>query len=203
MACKKTKPKPRNGKKQLAKSWRDLEGPIRPRETGAGRPTLTTWRTPIQEYVFAANDIAEQAYHMPHDWVPGSDLYLHVHWSHTGTNISGQLVMNFAWTYAKGHQQSVFPAATTFVMTLSSTNITTYPQYQHNISEFQFSASSPTATQIDTDNLQVDGLIIGQFKPTTIPTVTGGSFFVHYIDIHYESTNDGTQLKSPPFDGRA
>lgn len=122
--------------------WRDLEGPIRPRETGVGRPTLATWRTPIKEYVFAAGDIAEFEFHWPHDYVDGSDVYVHVHWSHSGTNISGAILWDFIYTFAKGHQQAVFPAATTLSMSLPSTSITTYPQYQHNISEFQLSSSA-------------------------------------------------------------
>lgn len=41
--------------------------------------------------------------------------------------------------------------------------------------------------------------MIGQIASTTVPTVTGGSFFIHYVDIHYQSTNLGTKQKSPDF----
>lgn len=180
--------------------WRDLEGPIRPRDTGVGKPTLSVWRTPIREYSFAANDIVELTFHIPHDWAVGTDLYIHTHWSHTGTTIANSLVLNYIWTYAKGHNQAVFPAVKTLDHTIATPNIATYPQYQHIISETQLSASSPSATQLDTDNIEVDGLIIAQVTPTAIPTLGGGGLlFIHYVDIHYQSTSIGTRQKAPNF----
>ncbi len=179
--------------------WRDLEGPIRPRSGGAGKPTLTTYRAPLEEYAFVANDVVDLTFHWPHDWVPGTDIYLHIHWSHTGTNVTGSLVVDYSWSFAKGHNQESFPAPSTFTQTFTGLNITDYPQYQHNIGESQFSAAVPSGGQVDADSLEADGLMFIQAKPTTIPTVTGGSFFIHYVDIHYQSSNLGTKGKAPPF----
>jgi hypothetical protein len=179
--------------------WRDLEGPIRPKDTGVGKPTLSTYRAPIRAFSFIANDIVDLEFHWPHDWVPGTDVYIHTHWSHTGTNITGSLVLEYSWSFAKGHNQSVFPAATTLTHTVGSLSLAGYPQYQHIISETQLSAATPAAGQIDTDNLEVDGLLLMSLTPTTIPTITAGSLFIHYVDIHYQSSNIGTKQKSPNF----
>lgn len=180
--------------------WRDLEGPIHPKETGAGKPTYAAFRGNIKGYWFAANDVVDLMYHWPHDWLPGSDVHMHLHWSHNGTSISGSIVVDHRWSMVKGHNQGVFPAETTFTQTISTPDVATYPQYQHVISEAQMSAASPAAGQIDTDNLEPDALLLISLTPTTIPTIGGGgNFFIHYADIHYQSTNIGTKAKAPNF----
>jgi hypothetical protein len=179
--------------------WRDLEGLILPRETGAGHPTYATFRGNIKGYYFSANDVTDLVYHMPHDWVPGSDVFMHVHWSHNGTAISGSLVIEYRWTYAKGHNQATYPAETTFTQTISTPDVATYPQYGTPISEVQFSKSVPSAGEVDTDLLEPDGLLKISMKTPTIPTITGGSLFIHYVDLHYQTSNIGTKQKAPNF----
>ena len=181
--------------------WNDLKGEILPKELGAGKPTWTTFRGNVKGWKFDANDVVDLIFHLEHDYVPGSDIHIHAHWSHNGTNISGSLVLSYRWTYAKGHNQSgvTYPAETTFTQTIPSIDLATYAQYSHPISEMQFSDSSPSAGQIDTDILEPDGLLKISLTPTTIPTVTGGSLFIDFVDIHYQSTGIGTKQKAPDF----
>lgn len=183
-------------------TWRDLEGPIFPKGAGAGQPTFdelfvgSAYQVPF----FQANDIASLCFHMPHDWLLGSDLYLHAHWCHNGTAISGSLVLEYQVSFAKGHNQENFSAPITITQTISTPNIATVPRYRHRIEEFQLSAASPSATQLDSDALEVDGLILVSIKPTTIPTITGGTPnqpAILFVDIHYQSSNIGTCNKSP------
>lgn len=182
-------------------TWRDLKGEILPKETGAGKPTWTTFRGNIKGWAFAANDVVDLIFHWPHTHVPGTDIHIHAHWSHNGTAISGSMVLSYRWTWAKGHNQSgvTYPAETTFTQTVSTPDVATYAQYSHPISEIQFSDSSPSSGQIDTDVLEPDGLLKISLTPTTIPTVTGGSFFIDFVDIHYQSTGIGTKQKAPDF----
>lgn len=182
--------------------WRDLEGFILPREAGVGSPTLLVFRGgAVREYAFAANDQIDCRFHIPHDYVPDSDLFLHVHWGHNGTNISGSLVVNFAATYAKGHNQADFSAEIAPILSVSTPNIATVPQYRHRIDEIQLSAVSPSATQLDSNDIEVDGLILLNVKTATIPSITGGAAkpFIFYVDLHYQSTGLGTKAKSPDF----
>lgn len=179
--------------------WRDLEGLIQPKTSGAGSPTWTTFRGNIKEWKFVANDIVDLKYHMPHDWVPGTDIYIHLHWCHNGTAISGSIVFDYRWTYQKGHNQGTYPSDVTFTQTISTPNVATYPRYAPIISEVQFSKAVPSANEIDTDILEADGLIKISGKASTVPTVTGGDFFIEYIDIHYQSSNIGTKNKAPAF----
>ena len=186
--------------------WADLIGDITPKTSGAGAPTLAAFRGGnVRAFFYSANDDADCIFHVPHDYVPGSDMFLHLHWAHNGTAISGSLVVNFYVTYAKGHNQSSngeFIAEITVPITVSTPNIATIPQYRHRVDEVQLSAASPTANQLDSDIIEPDALIIIHMNTDTIPTITGGTtnepaFFT--IDLHYQSTGIGTKQKSPDF----
>lgn len=84
-------------------TWRDLEGPIVASTTGANRPTLTSYIGNGEDYAFDAGDkYSLIKLHIPHDWA-GEDMFIHTHWSHNGSNISGSLVIDYYITYAKGH----------------------------------------------------------------------------------------------------
>ena len=179
--------------------WRDLEGIIKEPPVGAGSPSLTAFRGNIKGMAFTTNDTYDLVYHMPHDYVPGSDLHIHVHWAHNDTAISGDLVLTYYITYAKGHNQAVYPAEITITQTIATTDVTTTPRWGHRLNEVQLSAASPSASQIDTDDLEPDGFIKAHFVLTTLPTLSGGSgkIFVDHIDIHYQSSNVGTKQKDP------
>jgi hypothetical protein len=183
--------------------WKDLLGSVIPKTTGVGSPTLTAFRGGnVRAYSFAAGEDYDGAFHIPHDWAPGTDLYWHVHWLHNGTAISGNLVLNWYFTYAKGHNQANYPAEINVTQTISTPDIATVPQYRHRIDEFQLSAASPSASQLDTDDIEVDGIIQFHMDATTIPTITGGTPnkpFIFYIDLHYQSTNMPTKQKAPNF----
>lgn len=179
--------------------WRDLEGPIVPKVTGAGHATWTVWSGNISEWAFALNDVCDSKFHWPHDWVPGTDVFLHVHWSHNGTAIAGTLTVISNYVWGKGHHQQVYDAEKTILVTEVVTNIAGHPALETFITEVQLSSSSPSAAQIDTAQLEPDGLLKLHSKVTSIPTVTGGALFIEYIDIHYQSSNVGTKQKAPNF----
>ncbi len=186
--------------------WRDLIGDITPKTSGAGAPTLAAFRGgQARGFFYSAGDDGDCTFHVPHDYVPGSDLYLHLHWAHNGTAISGNLVVNYYITYAKGHNQTSngeFAAEVNRTLTVSTPDIATIPRYRHRVDETQISAASPAASQIDSDIIETDGLIIVHYDVTTIPTITGGSTnepVLFTLDIHYQSTNIGTKAKAPDF----
>lgn len=183
--------------------WKDMLGRLNARNTGATAPSFTAFRGgAVDQYAFSVNDEVQVEFHIPHDYKPGSDLYLHVHWAHNGTAISGNMVWTYYATYAKGHNQANFPAEVTGTITYATTNIATTPQYRHRIDEIQLSASSPSASQLDTDDLEVDGLILLNITATTIPTITGGTPnepFLLMADLHYQANYFGTKNKAPSF----
>jgi hypothetical protein len=178
--------------------WRDITGEIT-NAGGANKPTSTTYRGGIDQFLFSAGDESIIRYHIPHDYVPGTDIHLHVHWSHISAIVTGGTVTFTAESiYAKGHNQAAFsaPVTGTFVGTASTT------QYQHIISETQYSASTPAGLQIDTDDLEPDGVILVRLEMTTNNITSSGAVpdvFIHEVDVHYQSTNLGTKQKAPDF----
>lgn len=179
--------------------WRDLLGVIRTRGVGATDPNDATYRGNIKGYQFSVNDEAWIEYHIPHDYVSGTDIHLHFHWSHNSAIVTGG---NVTWgadvTYAKGHNQTAFvaPVNPTIVGNVSTV------QYQHIITEVQISALTPSASQIDTDNLEPDGVILVRVYLSANNITSSGAVpdpFLHYADIHYQSTNMATKDKAPDF----
>lgn len=185
--------------------YRDLEGMVLPRETGPGNPSLSVFRGGnVREYAFAANDAIDCRFHVPHDYLAGSDLFLHIHWGHNGTAISGNLVVTGAATYSKGHNQAAFPAEVAPVISVATPNIATIPRWQHRIDEIQFSVAGGSATKLNTTDIEPDGLILLNLRTTTIPSISGGSPnqpYIFMVDLHYQSTGIGTKNKAPNFYG--
>jgi hypothetical protein len=180
--------------------WRTLTSAIDPKATGSGSPARTLYRGTIYGYAFGVGDLADfDGFHIPHDYLPGSDIFVNVHWSHNGTAISGTAVFEVTMTYAKGHNQANFPAEVTQTITVATPNIATVPQYRHRVDEVQASQAGGSATLHNTTDLEVDGLMFGYVKLVTLPTITGGDLFIHTVDIHYQSTNMATKQKSPNF----
>lgn len=183
--------------------WADIIGDVRPKTTGGGSPALETFiGGQTAAYCFLANDVIDFAWHIPHDYVPGTDLYVHIHWAHNGTNISGSFVVDVYSTYAKGHNQANFAAEKNVTITVPTPDLTTVPQYRHRIDEVQLSSNGGSATLLDSSLIEVDGLIICRMKATTIPTITGGSTkpFILFADLHYQTTGVmGTKQKAPSF----
>lgn len=181
--------------------WRDLEATEFVDPSGADAPQFSPLMPNIRGYSYQNADKLDMRFHIPHDWVPGTDLFIHHHWSHNGTAISGNAVINSWATFAK-RTTGVFPAAKNQTMTYATVNIATTPQYIHRVDEVQLSSIGGSATLLDTAGIEVDGLILVGVIFTTIPTITGGTPnepFLFRTDIHYQSTNIGTKAKAAPF----
>lgn len=180
----------------------DLLGEVFQRNTGASKPTRAAWKGGTFGFQFGAGKNEEFEFHIPHDYVPGSEIFLHIHWGHNGTLVTGgTITFDYELTYAKGHGQGVF--GTNAISTIVSATATT-PQYSHDLSEAQVSVSGGSGTQIDTDVLEPDGVIKAAIGVTANNlTVSGGGVpdpFIHYTDIHYQTTGViGTKAKAPDF----
>lgn len=184
--------------------WCDLIGDITPKTTGVGAPTLDAFRGNVRSFRYSVGDDGDCVFHIPHDYAPGTDLFMHVHWAHNGTNISGTLAVNFFVSYAKGHNQASngdFITEKTPILSVGSLSIANTPQYRHRVDEIQISSSTPSASLLDTATIETDGLILVNFDVATIPTITGGGGepFIFTLDIHYQSTGLPTKNKSPDF----
>lgn len=179
--------------------WRDITSRISVRGIGGTDPAYNLYRGGIRQYQFTAADEVFGEYHMPHDWAPGTDVYLHFHWSHIATTVTGgNVIWGAEVTWAKGFDQAPFQVPITFTVQQNASTT----QYQHMIAEGQLTAASPSAGQIDTDNLEVDGVFLMRaYLSANNMTVSGGGVpepFLHFVDMHYQSTNVGTKAKAGP-----
>lgn len=177
--------------------WKDLVGDITIRDTtNPVNPTYNVFRGGLRNYQFTVNDECFLMFHMPHDYVPGTDLHIHAHWSHASTTVtSGSVTWSFEVIYAKGHNQAAFSAPITTSVTQSASTT----QYQHMIAEVQLSAASPSASQLNTSLLEVDGLIEVRCYLSANSMNGTPEPYLKFVDIHYQSTGIPTKNKAPNF----
>lgn len=186
--------------------WNDLLGIPNIRTAGSNDPSWNPYRGTIRQYEFTAGGGMHEmwfSYHIQHDYKIGSDLYLHVHWSQNTVDTGGPdgTPGNVKWyfdvTYAKGHNQAAFstPFTTSIVDTGSPT------QYQHILSEVQLSSSTPSGSQLNTNLLEPDGVIILRLyrDGADVADTINQSVFLHFCDIHYQTDRVNTKNKAPNF----
>ena len=183
--------------------WRDIIGAVNPKASGVGAPTRAVYAgANIADYSFAANDVCDFCFHIPHDYVPGTDLHFHIHWSHNGTSITGNAVFTVYHTYASRTLAgtTIFPAEKTNTVTWATTDIATTPQYAHRVDEIAITSAAGSATKTANTLIEVDGLLVVNLKLTGLPTIGGGGkLFIHTCDIHYQSTNMATKNSAPSY----
>lgn len=175
--------------------WVDLLGEINLDATGGpNRPDWNKYKGNIYQWQMAVDDQVYNNFHIPHDYVPGSDIYVHVHWSANTvvSNTAGAPTFTMEATYAKGHGQMNFSNNVT--VTVSNTYIAAY---RHMISETALSANNGAGGLLRSNDIETDGIIIIRTKLTQNSMVTEP--FIHYVDIHYQSTGIGTKNKAPSF----
>lgn len=172
--------------------WRDILGSIEVRGVGANNPTFATYTgTSLCAFQFSASTMNEVfiVFHVPHDYVPGTDIYIHAHWSNAAAAPNtGDVAWAFDWSYAKGYNQQAFTAPVT-ASVLQNCPAT---RYQHNIAE---------TDAITISGLETDGLILVRVyrdaasgKDTCTDAV-----FLHTADVHYQSTNVATKNRNFDF----
>jgi len=176
--------------------WHDMLGPIEVKGVGPTDPTWEVFQGNISCYRFDVNDVVWISYHLLHDYVPGSDIYLHTHWAHNSATVTtGSVTFDFEVTYAKGHNQAAFSAP----KTVSVTQTASTTQYQHMIAETAISIAGGDATRLDSNLFEPDGLILVRVKLAANTMDGGAKPFVFLADAHYQSTGVPTKNKAPNF----
>lgn len=185
--------------------WNDLLGTPTIKGSGANDPSWTAYRGSIKQYQFSQAVMNELyfAYHIQHDYKPGSDMHLHIHWSQNtidtgGTaGAPGQVKWYFDVSYSKGHNQAAFSAPITTSITATASGT----QYQHMLNEVQLSAASPSGSQLNSSILEPDGVILVRaYRDAGDAADTlNQAPFVHFVDIHYQTDRVNTKNKAPNF----
>ena len=169
--------------------WEDITSEITVRGVGGTNPPWAqVGAGPFRAYNFGVNDECWMAFHIPHDIVPSSDLFLHTHWFGDGTN-TNIVKWQYTYTYAKGFVQEAFDPTGTVITAEEAANATAY---QHQITETA-AITIPTLTE-------PDGLVYVHIKRVTNGgTDNTDNIFVLTSDIHYQSTGIKTMNKAPDF----
>lgn len=182
--------------------WKDEKGEKYFDSTGPNAPSLAVYAGNARGLAFASGDLMNYDFHMQHDYALGTDLFLHAHWLHNGTAISGALAIEFDVDYAKGHQQESFGQRVIQTFSFNTSSIGNVPQLEHRIDEIQISATAASSTQLATGRIEPDGILAAQVKLAAQPTITGGTssaVFILKADLHYLADRIGTLNKSPDF----
>lgn len=172
--------------------WRDITGDIQVRGSGAADPSFAIYTgTVLRDYEFSAS--VEQEFfinfHIPHDYVPGTDIYFHVHWSNPAASPNtGNVVWGFDYSYAKGYNQEAYPAITTITVTQACPAT----RYQSNIAE---------TAAVTIAGLEPDGIIKCRIyrKAADAADTCTQTVFASTSDVHYQSTGIGTKNRNYPF----
>ena len=185
--------------------WVDLIGTILPNtENHASAPKLKNFREGIKAYKYDVGKELACIFHIPHDWTLNRDAKLHVHWGHNGTSISGNVEFDGKASYADRDGVFVEPVNISTI-TFNTVNIATTPQYNHFVTEVDLFTETPTANQINRSLVQVDGVVPVTVSITTHPTIEGYTsgndigLFIFCIDLHYQTTGQGTKNNAAPF----
>jgi hypothetical protein len=186
----------------------DIIGDQFSKNTGGTRPTLTAYNGVVNAWQFGNGDEAFITYHIPHDYVPGTDIHLHVHWSQNNAGATGGTVdFRYTGVYAKGHNRVSGGTFTAVPITalFSSIDINDgnsgLDQYQQHLTEVTISATTATGALFDRDGFEPDGVVeLTLEMDATNLTGTPSNPFIHYIDLHYQTTGVfGTKSRTPDF----
>ena len=179
---------------KTADGWRDNIVEIKVDSSSPNAPTLGAIRGGILAWQFAPGELTEahSAFHVDHDYMAGTKLYLHVHWVNTSTSI-GTVRWGFEYSVAKGHQQQAFPATTTVYVEQATTGTA----YMHMVGEVsEINAIDGAALGIEPDTVILcrifrDGASVNDTLNETV--------FGIFLDLHYQADRATTPNKAPPF----
>lgn len=175
--------------------WMDL---LSPTNTYAGaasnKPTYNILVGGIREYQFILNDETFHQFHLPHDYVMGSNLYIHAHWTHnSGSVVGGSVTWQFEVTYARGYSRGVYPATKLLTVTQDASTVA----LTHMIAETILSVPGGSSIALDSSLIEPDGLV--QVRTSLIANSCGANPFLTFCDIHYQSTGIPTKNRNYDF----
>lgn len=182
--------------------WHDLHSTIHVDSDSILKPSFAIYNGTIKGRQFTEGDEAFIEFHIPHDYVMGSEVFIHTHWSHNATTVTGGTVTwGFELMYAKGHNQDAFDTPIFVAVTQNASSI----RYQHLVAETTMTSISGSATTFPVAMIEPDGVIMCRiYLDSNDITVSSGGIpepFLHFVDLHYQSTSIGTKNKSPGFWG--
>lgn len=164
---------------------------------GATEPAIATFKSPHLLRNFADGAQAKSQtfiFNIPHEYVPGTQLHPHVHWSTDNASPSGNVYWQLHWTYASGASSIAFPADTTIFLTSTAA-----AQYEHVDTE---DATGFGDADVTPDTIEAQGIIVLTVEraPAHVnDTATGVDAFLMEVGIQYQSDGRDTNERETPF----
>lgn len=177
--------------------WRDLIGLIQPNlDHPATSPEVMEFRTGVNGYAYDALSILDTVFHIPHDWVPGHDALVHLHWGNDTALVEND-TFTVTPTAIYGDRDGTWTSPVTLAPITYTVGAGGLAQYSHIVTEVPLCDTGGSSTTLDSDAIEIDGLISITFVVTT-EAITG-NLFIFTGDIHYQSTGIGTKNNASPF----
>jgi hypothetical protein len=180
--------------------WKDLIGATNFKGSGNTIPPFQLYRGAIWKTGFNVDNTTLYYfnYHIPHDYIKGTDIFIHAHHSTTAADERGTCEFELDASYAAVNSEFIAPIG---IDSIFYTYNGASDQYRHIVTEVQLSTSGGTNNLLDTDLLDTDGMIFIRLRrrATTDTIVNPGSLFLHQVDVHYQAYVGGTINKNAPF----
>jgi hypothetical protein len=176
--------------------WNDILADIGAgRGIGVNAPTWTSLRDGLYGYAFTAAQMNEiwLNLHITHDYMWGSKVWPHVHWTTAGTD-TGVVRWGIEYTFARGYGVEAFPATTTIYVEQAASGTA----YTHMIAE------PAEADGVLLPNAEPDGIIMCRvFRDGAHAndTCTDDAFGL-FADLHFQSDGYFTNERNRAFTKR-
>lgn len=176
--------------------WNDLVSEVTVRSGAANAPTIGNFRDNIYLYQFDPDTTNEcfVNFHIRHDYVAGTMVYPHVHWTQNTTS-TGVVRFGIEYTLARrGDSTGTVNFGATSTLYIEH-NVGTGEQYRHHVNE------SAEGLGIPGTDLEEDAVILcrvfrdGGHVNDTFPDPV----FLITVDVHYQGHTMFTPSRFPPF----
>jgi len=185
--------------------WRDITSDIHIEGTASLQPTWAQYTGVFYGYQFSNGATPDQCFinfHIPHDYKLRTDLYIHTHWSNNvATTGNAQWIFDIMYASGHGNPNGYADKFQTHQCIVSGLQGACSGAYGHMICEVPFTSFGGASGLIDNGIIAVDGIVIARVSRAG----TGGldtlssAPFLHFVDLHYQSTNLSTKQKTPNF----
>jgi len=171
------------------RGWRDMIGTITLPGTDIGDPVRENiGASGYKAYKFDIGKNYQIDYHLQHDFVLTSDVYLHVHWLTDGVDTHA-VNWQFTYNYARGFGQQAFSLAEPVVTIAEAPSGIAFT---HMTSEITVPISDPS--------FEPDGIMMVVLQRISNGGVDNADkVFVLTADAHYQTMMPATKNRQPNF----
>lgn len=178
--------------------WIDVHSTLHTDPLSANSPAFVAYHGNVKARQFDVGDEAFIEFHIPHEYLMGSEVFIHAHWSiDSATVVSGTVTWLFELLYAKGHNQQSFAGPTKMVSVSETASLI---QHQHMVAETSITSVSGSSTSFPVGDFEPDGVIMCRVTldaNNIVDSVEQPKPFLHFVDLHMQSTGIGTKHKNP------